>query len=101
MEFKPTAPILESQAFLFIQLLEIEVIGDDHQESQGDHKLARGYLPQTTYSLHYLAHPGLRRAVAHFLEQEREAVDEEARYLAELAPFRKSGGGGEDDSCEA
>ncbi len=58
--------------------------------AQGEHKLARGYLPQTTYSLHYLAHPGLSRAVAAFLEQERQAVAEEARLLAELAPFKKS-----------
>ncbi|MGF1619722.1 MAG: GNAT family N-acetyltransferase [Rhodomicrobiaceae bacterium] len=60
--------------------------------AQGEHKLARGYLPQTTYSLHYLAHPGLRRAVAAFLQQERRAVAEEGRILAEMGPFRKSGG---------
>ncbi len=65
--------------------------------AQGEHKLARGYVPQITHSLHYLAHPGLRRAVAQFLEQEREAVEEEARYLAELAPFRK--GGEEQGNC--
>ena len=58
--------------------------------AQGEHKLARGYLPQTTYSLHYLAHPGLRRAVAAFLEQERWAVAEEAQILTEMAPFKKS-----------
>jgi predicted N-acyltransferase len=68
--------------------------------AQGEHKLARGYVPQITHSLHYLAHPGLRRAVAQFLEQEREAVEEEARYLAELAPFRKRGGEEEEGNCE-
>jgi uncharacterized protein len=57
--------------------------------AQGEHKLARGYTPQITYSLHYLAHPSLRRAVAHYLEEERRAIDEEARILAEMAPFRK------------
>lgn len=57
--------------------------------AQGEHKLARGYVPEMTYSLHYLAHAGLRRAVAAFLEQEREAVTEEAEYLSELAPFKK------------
>jgi predicted N-acyltransferase len=61
--------------------------------AQGEHKLARGYVPQITYSLHYLAHPGLRRAVAQFLEQERDAVEEEARYLTEHAPFKKHGSG--------
>ncbi len=59
--------------------------------AQGEHKLARGYLPQTTHSLHYLAHPGLRRAVAAFLEQERTAVAEEIRFLTDLGPFKKSG----------
>jgi predicted N-acyltransferase len=58
--------------------------------AQGEHKLARGYLPQTTYSLHYLEHPGLRRAVAAFLEQERRAVAEEAKILTEMGPFKKS-----------
>jgi uncharacterized protein len=57
--------------------------------AQGDHKLARGYLPQTTYSLHYLAHPGLSRAVAAFLAQERIAVAAEIDQLTELGPFRK------------
>jgi predicted N-acyltransferase len=61
--------------------------------AQGEHKLARGYVPQITYSLHYLAHPGLRRAVAQYLDEERRAVASEARYLAELAPFRKDGDG--------
>lgn len=58
--------------------------------AQGEHKLARGYLPQTTYSLHYLAHPGLRRAVAAFLNQERKTVKEEIRILSEMGPFKKS-----------
>jgi predicted N-acyltransferase len=57
--------------------------------AQGEHKLARGYLPQTTYSLHHLDHPGLRRAVAAFLEQERLAVAEEGRILAGMGPFKK------------
>jgi len=67
--------------------------------AQGAHKLARGYVPQLTHSLHYLAHPGLRRAVGQFLQQEREAVAEEARLLTEMAPFRKSGDA--EDSGEA
>lgn len=58
--------------------------------AQGEHKLARGYVPQITHSLHYLAHPGLRRAVAQFLRREREAVAEEARVLTAMAPFRKT-----------
>ncbi len=36
--------------------------------AQGEHKIARGYLPQTTYSAHYIADPGLRRAIADYLQ---------------------------------
>jgi predicted N-acyltransferase len=60
--------------------------------AQGAHKLARGYLPRTTHSLHWIADPGLRRAVAHYLDQERAAVAEGIAELAEHAPFRKDGG---------
>jgi predicted N-acyltransferase len=59
--------------------------------AQGEHKLLRGYLPEATYSAHFIAHPGLRRAVAAFLSGEREAVAQEIEGLAELAPFRKNG----------
>ncbi|MFG1358250.1 GNAT family N-acetyltransferase [Xanthobacter pseudotagetidis] len=57
--------------------------------AQGEHKLARGYLPATTFSAHLIAHPGLRRAVAQFLEQERTAVAEDAAILTDLGPFRR------------
>ncbi len=58
--------------------------------AQGQHKIARGYLPQTTYSAHYIADAGLRRAVAHYLEGERDYVAETARELTEAGPFRKA-----------
>jgi len=57
--------------------------------AQGEHKIARGYLPQTTYSAHYLADPSLRRAIADYLKRERSYVDEMGRELAEAGPFRK------------
>ena len=57
--------------------------------AQGEHKIARGYLPQTTFSAHYIADPGLRRAIDEYLRREREYVAEAARELAEAAPFRK------------
>ena len=56
--------------------------------AQGAHKLARGYLPHKTFSLHYLAHPGLSRAVANYLEAERQGVDHEQLALASHSPFR-------------
>ncbi|MDU6835811.1 MAG: GNAT family N-acetyltransferase, partial [Bradyrhizobium sp.] len=57
--------------------------------AQGEHKIARGYLPQTTYSAHYIADRGLRRAVDDYLKRERAYVEEVGRELAESAPFRK------------
>ncbi|MCB1394032.1 GNAT family N-acetyltransferase [Nitrobacter sp.] len=61
--------------------------------AQGEHKIARGYLPQTTYSAHYIADPGLRRAVGDYLNRERQYVAEAARELTEAGPFRKTGDG--------
>jgi predicted N-acyltransferase len=58
--------------------------------AQGEHKLLRGYLPVETYSAHYIAHPGLRRAVDQFLDAERQAVQENMAELARHGPFRKS-----------
>ncbi|TCU13154.1 GNAT family N-acetyltransferase [Rhizobium sullae] len=57
--------------------------------AQGEHKLARGYLPVTTHSAHYVAHAGLRRAIADYLEREREDVEHMNEVLAEHSPFRK------------
>jgi predicted N-acyltransferase len=57
--------------------------------AQGEHKLARGYLPQTTYSAHFIADPGFRRAVADYLSRERDYVQAAAEELAAAAPFRK------------
>ena len=58
--------------------------------AQGQHKLQRGYLPAATYSAHYIAHEGFRRAVADYLERERTAVDEDIEILMEYSPFKKS-----------
>ena len=57
--------------------------------AQGEHKLLRGYMPEETYSAHYIAHKGLRRAVDQFLVQEREAVTEHIGELARHGPFKK------------
>jgi len=57
--------------------------------AQGEHKLARGYMPVTTYSAHFIADPALRRAVADYLKHERAYVAAEGVQLAAFAPFRK------------
>ena len=58
--------------------------------AQGEHKIARGYLPQTTYSAHYIADPSLRRAIRDYLARERSYVQEAVRELTEAGPFRKT-----------
>lgn len=57
--------------------------------AQGSHKLARGYMPVATYSLHWIDNPGFRRAVAQYLNEERRAVDDEIEVLTSYGPFRK------------
>jgi hypothetical protein len=57
--------------------------------AQGEHKIQRGYLPQPTYSAHWIADPGFRRAVERFLQAERRAAAAEMRLLSEESPFRK------------
>jgi uncharacterized protein len=58
--------------------------------AQGEHKLARGYMPTKTYSAHFIADPALRRAIADYLVRERAYVDAAAEELSEYAPFRKA-----------
>jgi predicted N-acyltransferase len=57
--------------------------------AQGEHKIARGYMPTTTYSAHYIDDPGLRRAIEDFLTRERAYVAAAGEELAEATPFRK------------
>lgn len=56
--------------------------------AQGEHKLARGYIPVTTHSAHYIAHEGFRRAVSDYLEHERREVEQIHAALEEHTPFR-------------
>jgi len=56
--------------------------------AQGEHKLARGYEPVLTPSVHFLPDPGFRRAVGEFLEREREAVRMELEWAREALPYR-------------
>ncbi|GAA0297926.1 GNAT family N-acetyltransferase [Rhodovulum strictum] len=58
--------------------------------AQGAHKLARGYLPVATHSLHWIGDPGLRGAIAKYLRAERDAVEEEIEVLTEYGPFRRT-----------
>ncbi len=72
--------------------------------AQGEHKLARGYLPVTTYSTHWVPDAGFRRAIERYLVRERAAVAEACAELAELGPFRRGplgGGAAEELAADA
>ena len=58
--------------------------------AQGEHKLARGYLPTETSSLHWVADPGFRTAIEQYLDAEGAAVDEEIEILTSYGPFKKT-----------
>ena len=61
--------------------------------AQGQHKIARGYLPKPVYSAHYIADPALRGPVEDFLRRERASVEADIEWLAEeYSPFRREGG---------
>ncbi|MEM7470306.1 MAG: GNAT family N-acetyltransferase [Pseudomonadota bacterium] len=60
--------------------------------AQGSHKLARGYLPVETHSLHWVGDPGFRDAIARFIEAERNAINEEIEILTDYGPFKKTQG---------
>jgi uncharacterized protein len=88
---------IEHQAFLHFEICYYQAIdyaivhglGRVEAGAQGEHKLARGYLPVETYSAHWIAEPGLKRAVERYLVEERRAVKEENAELEDAGPYRK------------
>ncbi|MCR5894707.1 MULTISPECIES: GNAT family N-acetyltransferase [Burkholderia] len=79
----------------YYQLLEFCIeAGLDTFEggAQGEHKLARGFLPTVTHSAHWLAHPAFSDAVARFLERETEHIHAYVDELREHNPFRRGAG---------
>lgn len=57
--------------------------------AQGEHKLARGYLPTPTFSVHWIADTGFRKAVARYLDDERRYMEREREALAEYGPYKR------------
>jgi predicted N-acyltransferase len=57
--------------------------------AQGEHKLARGFMPVTTYSAHWLAHPEFSRAVEDFLKRETTGIENYVNELTVSSPFKK------------
>jgi predicted N-acyltransferase len=56
--------------------------------AQGEHKMARGFLPQQTWSAHWLAHPGFADAVERFLDEEGKGIENYVDELNERNPFK-------------
>ncbi len=87
----------EDHPFLHFELCYYQAIdwaiahGLDRVEAgaQGEHKLARGYLPAPIHSLHWIADEGFARAVAQYLAAETRAIDEEIEVLTAYGPFRR------------
>jgi predicted N-acyltransferase len=87
---------VEDHPFLHFELCYYQAIdfaiqhGLDRVEAgaQGEHKLARGYLPVTTHSLHWINDPGFREAVDQFLQSERRAVAQDIDILTSYGPFK-------------
>ena len=76
----------------YYQAIDIAIdmgLGSVEAGAQGEHKLARGYLPTPTWSLHWMRDPGFARAVADYLQAERAAVDEEIDILTDYGPFKR------------
>ncbi|MFY0610537.1 MAG: N-acetyltransferase [Hyphomicrobiaceae bacterium] len=57
--------------------------------AQGEHKLARGYMPTATYSSHWIPNPSFRRAVGNYLDDERRYVERARDHLAKYGPYRQ------------
>lgn len=58
--------------------------------TQGEHKVSRGFVPTRTHSMHFIAEPRFRAAIADYLERERDAVEQYASGIALHVPYRQS-----------
>ena len=58
--------------------------------AQGEHKIQRGFLPELTYSAHWLEHEGFRSSISHFLEEEKESIRLGIKEFSPHSPYRES-----------
>ena len=88
---------IENHPFLHFELCYYQAIdfaisrriGIVEAGAQGDHKLARGYMPSQTYSLHWIAEEGFQNAIASYLKAEANAINEDIEILTSYGPFRR------------
>jgi predicted N-acyltransferase len=64
-------------------------IGRFEPGTQGEHKIVRGFEPSATHSAHFIADPRFRRAIAEFVEREREAIEDYSTAAAAHVPFHR------------
>ena len=57
--------------------------------AQGAHKIQRGFLPNLTYSAHWIAHPAFHRAIGEFIEEEKRSIQSNIEDNPELSPYRQ------------
>jgi predicted N-acyltransferase len=57
--------------------------------AQGEHKVARGFAPATTWSMHWIVDPQFRAAIADYLRREGEDREDYARYIEAHVPYRR------------
>jgi len=72
-----------------IEFCIAEKLGSFEGGAQGEHKLARGLLPQRTVSAHWLAHPEFAEAVTRFLRKEANGIEHYVDELSEHSPFKQ------------
>ena len=82
--------ILQNALFIVVDYAIAQGMQKVEAGAQGEHKLARGYLPVATHSLHWFGDAGFKDAVERYLVAEREAVDHEIEVLTTYGPFRKA-----------
>ncbi len=68
--------------------------------TQGEHKVPRGFEPTATWSAHWIADPRFRKAIDHYLGEERTAIDQYILQVEQHLPFRRDGGGSEAHHAE-
>ena len=57
--------------------------------AQGSHKLQRGYMPEKTWSLHWIKNKKFKEAISHYLDEEISIMNKEKKDLEQFAPFKE------------
>ena len=57
--------------------------------AQGSHKLQRGYMPEKTWSLHWIKNEKFKDEISHYLETEINLKNQEIKDLEQFAPFKQ------------